>query len=161
MSSYLRFLAVGLVGFWLLLSGFWDNPLLLALGAFSIALTVYLAYRIEKHYPLRSVTNMLFRLPAYWVWLVTEVVKANMDVVKRVWLPSRYPISPTLDVVPMTQKTRLGKTIYANSITLTPGTVSVRFETGDYLLVHALTLDGMNDLKAGGMDSRVSGLEKG
>lgn len=160
MSSYLRFLVGGLVVFWLLWSGFWDNPLLLGLGAASIALTAYLAARIEKHYPLNTVTRMLFRLPAYWAWLVIEIIKANIDVVRCVWLPSRYPISPTLDVVPMTQKTRLGKTVYANSITLTPGTISVRLEADQHLLVHALTLEGMNDLKSGVMDARATRLEE-
>jgi multicomponent Na+:H+ antiporter subunit E len=160
MSSYLRFLVVGLVGFWLLLSGYWDNPLLLILGAASVALTAYLASRIEKYYQLKSVTRMLYRLPAYWVWLMVEVVKTNIDVMKCVWWPSRYPISPTLDIVPMTQKTRIGKTIYANSITLTPGTVSVRLEADHHLLVHALTYESMIDLKAGSMDSRVTDLEE-
>ena len=60
----------------------------------------------------------------------------------------------------MTQTTRLGKTIYANSITLTPGTVSVRFEEDGTLLVHALTADSMDELKDGEMDARVTGLEK-
>ncbi|MEZ5536733.1 MAG: Na+/H+ antiporter subunit E [Thiolinea sp.] len=160
MSSYLYFLIVGLVVFWLLLSGYWDNPLLLMLGAASVALSVYLTARIERHYQLKSVTRMLFRIPAYSVWLLVEVIKTNIDVVKRIWFPSRYPISPTLAVVPMTQKTRVGKTIYANSITLTPGTVSVRLEQDQHLLVHALTTEAMDDLKAGGMDCRVTELEE-
>lgn len=160
MSLYLRFLVTGLAIFWLLLSGFWDNPLLLTLGAVSIALSAYLASRIEKYYPLNSSTSTVFRLPAYSAWLFMEVINTTLDVTKRVWMPSRYPISPTLDVVPMTQESRLGKTIYANSITLTPGTVSVRFEEDAHLLVHALTADGMDDLKAGGMDRRVTALEK-
>lgn len=158
--SYLRFLVIGLVVFWLLWSGFWDNPLLLGLGAASIALSAYLAIRIERYYPLRTVTGMLYRIPVYWLWLMTEVIKTNVDVAKRIWLPSRYPISPTLGVVPMTQKTRLGKTVYANSITLTPGTVSVRLEPNHHLLVHALTHESMEDLKAGGMDARVTNLEE-
>lgn len=160
MSSYLRFLVIGLVGFWLLLSGYWDNLLLLGLGVVSIVLTAWLASRIERYYQLKSVTQMLYRLPAYSMWLLVEVIKTNIDVVKCIWLPKRYPISPALAIVPMTQQTRIGKTIYANSITLTPGTVSVRLEQGGHLLVHALTEDGMNDLKAGGMDSRVTDLEE-
>lgn len=160
MSSYLRLLVAGLVIFWLLLSGFWDNPLLLTLGAASIALTVYLAARIERSYQLNSLARMMIRIPKYSMWLIVEVVKTNIDVTKRVWMPSRYPISPALDIVPMTQETRLGKTIYANSITLTPGTVSVRLEPDHHLLVHALTHEGMLDLKSGGMDSRVTDMEE-
>lgn len=160
MSLYLRVLTIGLVCFWLLLSGFWDKPLILMLGVISVALSAYLATRIERVYSLQSVTKIFLRVPLYTLWLCWEVVKTTLDVVKRIWLPKRYPISPTLGVVPMTQTTRLGKTIYANSITLTPGTVSVRLEPNGKLLVHALTADSMDDLKTGAMDSRVTDLEE-
>ncbi|CAA6808872.1 MAG: Cation transporter [uncultured Thiotrichaceae bacterium] len=160
MSSYLRFLLIGLVVFWLLLSGFWDNTLLLVLGAASVLLVTYLAFRIERVYPLLSLTRMLYRLPQYTAWLFLEVIKTNVDVVKCIWLPGRYPISPALAIVPMTQQTRVGKTIYANSITLTPGTVTVRLEQGGHLLVHALTEEGIVDLRAGAMDLRVTELEE-
>ena len=109
MSLYLRVLTVGLVGFWLLLSGFWDNGLLLLLGFASVVLTVYLAFRIERVYPLHSVTKMMVRIPPYAFWLTGEIIKTNLDVIKSIWMPKRYPISPTLDKVPMTQNTRLGK----------------------------------------------------
>jgi len=160
MSLYLRVLTVGLVAFWLLLSGFWDKPLLLILGLASVALAAYLALRIERVYSLNSVTKIIFRVPMYGIWLLWEIVKTNIDVVKCIWMPKRYPISPTLTKVPMTQTTRLGKTIYANSITLTPGTVSVRLEPEAKLLVHSLTAESMNDLKTGVMDSRVTKLEE-
>ena len=159
MTLYIRFLTLGLAAFWLLLSGFWDNSLLLLLGVVSVVLSIWLAMRIERHYPLYSVTRMFFRFPPYWGWMMGEIVKCNLDVSKSIWMPKRFPISPVLDKVPMTQKTRLGKTVYANSITLTPGTVSVRFEQEKYLWVHALTQASMDDLKAGGMDSRVTDLE--
>lgn len=160
MSSYLRFLLAGLAIFWLLLSGLWDNTLILILGALSIALVGFLASRIEQHYPLRSVTRMLYRLPQYWAWLFVEIIKSNIDVIRCIWMPKRYPISPAMVTVPMTQNTRVGKTIYANSITLTPGTVTVRLEQDGHLLVHALTEEGVIDLRAGGMDSRVTDLEE-
>lgn len=160
MSLYQKVLTFGLACFWLLLSGFWDKPLILMLGVASVALTVYLAIRIERVYSLHSITRIFLRVPRYMLWVSWEVVKTTIDVVKCIWLPQHYPISPTLSKVPMTQTTRLGKTIYANSITLTPGTVSVRFEEDGKLLVHALTADSMNDLKAGGMDSRVTDLEE-
>ncbi|HPQ96232.1 MAG: Na+/H+ antiporter subunit E [Thiothrix sp.] len=160
MFSYLRSLSIGLLVFWLLLSGYWDNGLLLLLGVLSMLLVVYLAGRIERYYPLRSLANprTLLRLPAYWAWLFVEVVKSNIDVARRIWFPRRYPISPVLEQVPMTQTTRLGRTIYANSITLTPGTISVRIMPDSKLLVHALTHQGMDDLKAGEMDRRVTAM---
>lgn len=160
MSLYLRVLTIGLVVFWLLLSGFWDKPLILMLGLASVVLSAYLAMRIERVYSLHSVTKIIFKVPLYGGWLLWEIIKTNIDVVKCIWMPKRYPISPTLNKVPMTQTTRLGKTIYANSITLTPGTVSVRLEPGEQLLVHALTADSMDDLKDGVMDAKVTDLEK-
>ena len=65
MFSYLRSLSIGLLVFWLLLSGYWDNGLLLLLGVLSMLLVVYLAGRIERYYPLRSLANprTLLRLP--------------------------------------------------------------------------------------------------
>ncbi|HPE58977.1 MAG TPA: Na+/H+ antiporter subunit E [Thiolinea sp.] len=160
MLSYLRLLSIGLFIFWLLLSGYWDNGLLLILGVLSVLLVVYLAWRVDRYYPLHSLghPHTLLRLPFYWLWLFVEVAKSNIDVAKRIWFPRRYPISPVLEQVPMTQTTRLGRTIYANSITLTPGTISVRILPDSKLLVHALTHQGMDALKAGDMDRRVTAM---
>ena len=56
------------------------------------------------------------------------------------------------------QKSDLGLVIYANSITLTPGTVSVDVEPGE-ILVHALSRDAARELEIGEMDRRVSKVE--
>lgn len=157
---YLILLIVALSAFWLLLSGFWDNTLLLALGAASVALSTYFAWQIERRYKTRQAVRIIARLPLYWLWLIGEIIKANLDVLKRIWLPSRYPISPSMRALPMSQTTELGRTIYANSITLTPGTVSVDV-TGNRVLVHALSAAGLADLEQGDMDRRVRALEKG
>ena len=158
--SHLRLLIVGLLVFWLLLSGYWDNLLLLSLGAVSVGVVAYMDWRIERVYPLKSVLKIMSQLPSYMLWLFVEVIKANLDVLKRIWFPGRFPIAPVLEWVPMTQQTRLGKTIYANSVTLTPGTVSVRVLEDSQLLVHALSGEAMDELKTGAMDLRVSKLER-
>ncbi|MDH3228333.1 MAG: Na+/H+ antiporter subunit E, partial [Alphaproteobacteria bacterium] len=85
------------------------------------------------------------------------IVKANIDVAKRVWSPS-LPISPTLFLLPTSQPGALGQVIYANSITLTPGTVSVSLEDGK-ILVHAIAKEVGDDLATGEMDRRVTRLE--
>jgi multicomponent Na+:H+ antiporter subunit E len=87
---------------------------------------------------------------------------ANIDVIKRILSPNiEKAISPTWTVVSAKQKTRLGRVIFANSITLTPGTVSV--EVGeDKILVHALSQEGADSLAGdmgGEMGKRVCGLE--
>lgn len=152
------FLAVALYVFWLLLSGYWDHKLLLSLGLASTALAFYLAWKIEKRYPFLFISRITTRIPAYWSWLVVEVIKANIDVLKRIWMPKRYPISPDMCVLPMSQRSRIGRTLYANSITLTPGTVSIDVDENE-VLVHALSKEGLDDLRSGEMDRRVTALE--
>ena len=73
-------------------------------------------------------------------------------------LSPRLRIDPVLEIVPSSQKSDLGKVIYANSITLTPGTLTTSV-TADGLEVHALTRRGMDELKEGGMDRRVTAVE--
>jgi multicomponent Na+:H+ antiporter subunit E len=157
---YFLVLFSSLAAFWLLLSGFWDNPLLLGLGVGSCLLVAWVGLRMERpsHDPFNL--GMLLRLPGYWWWLVIEIVKANFDVVKRILRPEHYPISPRMERLPLTQQTAVGRTIYAQSITLTPGTVAIEV-TGQDVLVHALTRDGLDDLRRGEMDRRVTRVERG
>ncbi|NEV62640.1 Na+/H+ antiporter subunit E [Thiorhodococcus minor] len=155
---YFLLLFAALFGFWLLLSGYWANPLLLLLGLASSALAAWIGTRLEQSDTRGYSLRMLLRLPGYWVWLVGEIVKANLDVVRRVWRPHTYPISPVIGHLPLSQKTRLGKTIYANSITLTPGTVAIEV-SDDAVMVHALSESAYADLAAGDMDRRVTWAE--
>ena len=94
----------------------------------------------------------------YAPWLFKEIVMANIDVAWRI-LDPRLPILPTLIRVTASQKGDLGRVIYANSITLTPGTVSIDME-GDQITVHALSYEGAVEDMSGEMDRRVSNLER-
>ena len=85
---------------------------------------------------------------------MVEIIKANLDVLKIILSPS-LPATPTLVRVKASQKSDLGQVIYANSITLTPGTISVDVANGE-ILVHALTRSGAEELLEGKMDSRVT-----
>ena len=96
-------------------------------------------------------------LPRYWLWLFKEIALANIDVTKRILAPN-LPINPQLFRVKATQHNELGKVIFANSITLTPGTVTVDID-GDEFLVHALSDATKDDLETGEMDRRVTELE--
>ena len=144
--------AVLLFGIWVLLSGHF-NPLLLGLGLTSTLFTLFLARRMgvvdEESYPFR----LLVRLLRYHGFLAREVVLANLDVAKRVLLPSKS-ISPRFIDVEVPQRTDLGRVIYANSITVTPGTVSVHLDK-DRVLVHALSEEGAEDLYTGRMARAV------
>lgn len=138
---------------WLLLSGHYD-ALLIGFGVLSCALVAAIAARMDlvdrEGHPIFLISRAL----RYWPWLVWEIVKANWDVARRA-LGYGLDISPTLLRVSASQKTDLGRVIYANSITLTPGTVSIDVDGGT-ILVHALSRDGAAALEEGEMDRRVT-----
>jgi multicomponent Na+:H+ antiporter subunit E len=155
--------------FWLLLSGTVSmrfsedglhlHGLILALGLVSCALVVLIALRMELMAHITQPLRLHFlRLVRYWVWLAKKIVLANVDVARRIVDPN-LPISPTLVRTCSTQRSSVARTVYANSITLTPGTVSIEV-TEDHIVVHALTRESANELAACGMDERVSDVEK-
>jgi multicomponent Na+:H+ antiporter subunit E len=98
-----------------------------------------------------------WRVLLYIPWLIKEIIEANLAVTKIV-LDPKLPISPTTYCVRASQKSDLGKVIYANSITLTPGTVTMDMD-GDKLLVHAVSTEMIADQDENEMDRRVSALE--
>ncbi len=146
-----------LLAFWLLMSGIY-TPLLLAFGALSVLLVLYIAHRMDIHDHETFPIHLKGRVFGYWGWLAREIFKANIDVA-RIVLSPRMALSPRVVRVKATQKTDLGVVIFANSITLTPGTVSVDIE-GDEIVVHALTDDLANGLLEGDMGARVTALEE-
>jgi len=150
------FLSLSLVVFWLLNSGH-NTPLMLSLGALSIVLVLYIAHRMDVVDHEAQPLQITSKLPGYYVWLIKEIVLANLLVVKHIWLGNKS-ISPTLKTIKASQQTDIGKVIYANSITLTPGTVTVKLE-GDQFMIHALLRESIEELEAGEMDRRVSRLE--
>ena len=145
-------LAVLLFAFWLGLSGHF-TPLLIGLGLASTGLAVFLAHRMDILDHETHPALLTLRLVRYWIYLAGEVVKANIDVIRRILRPGKS-ISPQLVRLPLPQKTDLARVIYANSITLTPGTVTL--ELGEKsLLVHALSKEAAEDLATGRMARAV------
>ena len=140
---------------WLLLSGHYD-PLLLSLGLLSCALCLYVTWKANfidnEGLPL----HLLVRLPVYTIWLFKEIIKANIDTAKIIILNN--PNTQNFRVK-STQKTEAGRVMYANSITLTPGTVTTQLDK-DVLEVHALTAEMAEDVKSGQMDKMVTWLER-
>lgn len=138
---------------WLLLSGHYV-PFILAFGVLSTLIVVAIALRMEISNREGQPIHLLPMVLSYWPWLLWEIVKSNFMVARCILTPS-LPVEPTVIKVKASQKSRLGKVIYANSITLTPGTVSIDIR-GDEIEVHALTRAVVQDLKRGHMDRRVS-----
>ena len=104
--------------------------------------------------PTRGLRPFLIYLP----WLLWQVVLSNVDVIRRVWHPRR-DIHPRIFTLPLQVRHPVAKTLYANSITLTPGTVTVRVED-DHLLVHALTEEAEESLLDGRMEQRIQHMEE-
>ncbi len=154
----MRALSLGSILFltWVLLSGYF-TPLLLGFGVASSLIVVLIAARMDLLDPEGHPISMTPALAVYWLWLAYEIIKSNIDVARRIW--SRGPdITPTLLRLRASQTSALGQVIYANSITLTPGTVTIQIDDGE-LLVHALAEEVGNDLAGGEMDRRVTWLE--
>jgi multicomponent Na+:H+ antiporter subunit E len=149
-------LVAALFAFWLLLSGLYTPFLVLSgLGA-SVAVAA-LAWRMDvadhEGHPVHLTLGAL----AYWPWLVKEIAKSGWQVT-RIIVDPRLPVSPVLVRFKPSQTSTVGLVTHANSITLTPGTITV--EAGhDEFLVHALTREGGEGLAGSEMDRRVSRLE--
>lgn len=134
-------LLIILVGYWLSLSGYFDKPVVLTMGAISIVVVILLCARM-KILDGETVPYAHGKSLVYLVWLSKEIVKANMTVIKAVMKPD-LQVTPTLTKVKNRNLSGLGTTVFANSITLTPGTISM--DIGDEeILVHAL-LKEMSD----------------
>jgi multicomponent Na+:H+ antiporter subunit E len=151
-------LAVVLFLFWLALSGHYTQ-FLVGIGIASSLLCLVLANRMgtvdAEGVPIQLTLGAVTYIP----WLLWEIVKAAWAVT-RIIIDPRLPISPTMTRIRATQATPTGINVYANSITLTPGTITTGVEN-NMLTVHAIVGDGADDLEGGGMDARVSRFEKG
>lgn len=143
---------------WLLWSGLY-SPLLLFLGAFSCGLVLLLATRTGFFEVDIYALHLGPRLPRYWFWLLKEIVKANFSVA-RIVLSRRMPIEPVIISVDARHIPPVSLATLANSITLTPGTVSLDVDRG-MIEVHCLTIAAAEDLKGGEMVRRAAMLTEG
>ena len=148
-------LGLVLLALWLLLSGIY-TPLIIGLGLFSVVLVVWISYRMELIEREGMPFHLILHIPKYLLWLAKEITLANIHVAKLIIDP-KLPISPSMIEVKATQDSDLGRVIHANSITLTPGTVSVELE-GDVILVHAISKEAAEGTLEGGIDRRVTAL---
>lgn len=149
-------LFAALYGTWLLLSGHYTATLMVY-GVLSCAAVVLIVTHLgildDEAVPIHLAPGHLVYLP----WLAKEIVVSNLAVAKVILMPS-LPIHPRILRVEASQRSDVAQVIFANSITLTPGTVTLDVRDGK-LLVHALTTDSAEGLLSGEMDRRVSRLE--
>lgn len=151
-------LGLALLASWLLWSGHLE-PFVVGLGILSCLFCLWLSSRMgivdEEGAPvefgIRPFTN-------YAPYLIKEIVESNITVTKIILSPE-LELHRNMIEVGAHQKSELGRVILANSITLTPGTVSVNMEN-DRILVHALSFEGAEEDLSGEMDRRICRLER-
>ena len=144
-----RVISLGILLFalWFLLSGH-TEPLMLGFGFVSVVFSVYVARRFSLLDKDSHPIHLSGKLLVFWFKLGYKILVANIDVALTI-LGIRKP-SPQLIKIPNVHKGDLAKVIYANAITLTPGSASVHLENGD-LLVHTLNEEGAKELFTGEM----------
>ncbi len=147
-------LSIVMAATWLVLSGYFIG-MILTFGLISIGLVVWMTRRLaildEETVPYLNILKTC----KYYIWLFIEIVKANIQVVKSVVRPNSE-ISPTLVKIPLRSNVDIAQTMFANSITLTPGTVSVDVKE-DHILVHSLLKEMSNPEDFYEMHTRSAG----
>lgn len=154
---YLVALAITLSVLWLGLSGVY-KPLLFVLGAVSVLFIVWMSRRMEVVGVEHNPVLYSWRLPVYWLWLLWEIVKSNIEVARAALAPGDR-VHPMILKLPMDLDSAVSKVTYANSITLTPGTVTLLLEK-DWLEVHALLESSAISLESGAMERKIAWLEQ-
>jgi len=102
--------------------------------------------------------RFLLRLVRYWGWLAREVLRSSLEVT-RIVLSPKLPISPTVAEFETRCTLASDQALLGNSITLTPGTLTIKIVDGHFV-VHALTEAGARDILSGEMDRRVAALRE-
>ena len=136
---------------WALLSGI-STISYLTICAISCAIAVFFYKMIYKD-EIRGLLLLVLRILRYSLWLIKEITKSSIDVSLKMW-QLEPEISPQMVWIPCDFKDDVGYTIFANSITLTPGTVTIGTKKG-MLYVHSLTAESMEILQGGNMLGRL------
>jgi multicomponent Na+:H+ antiporter subunit E len=152
--------AIFLMALWLVLSGHFDLEHIIY-GALSVLLVIWLNYRISdipmSNGELVSGTNVIIhRMVLYLFWLLWQIVKSG-TFVAYLTLHPKMPINPMIVRFRSRLPNPLAKVILGNSITLTPGTLTVDIKD-DFFTVHALVEDTEEELVSGDMEARVGRL---
>jgi len=148
---------ITLLVLWLLMSGIYE-PMLIGFGVVSVVLVLIVTKRMDAQDDDQIEIRLSpIRFARYLLWLMMEIARANWAVTKIV-LSRKMPIRQHLFAVPYTQKTDVGQVIFANSITLTPGTITVETE-GGHFLVHAVAYSAEDPAALADMCARVTETE--
>jgi multicomponent Na+:H+ antiporter subunit E len=155
-SEVVRFMATFLIlfGFWLLFSGHYDM-FHITLGVLCCGLVAHTSHDLLFANPragdMRVIVKRFF---TYVPWLIYQIALSNLHVA-RLALSPRMPIDPEIIMFKTKLESDISLVTFANSITLTPGTITVDVKDGVYY-VHAVSKKTAEDLMTGEMEDRVA-----
>ncbi len=139
--------------FWLALSGHY-TALMLCLGTICCIWVGMISRRMDivdlEGHQIRLVS---LRIIPYYIWLTKEIIVSSVIVVRMILSP-KIKLNPVVERLPAEGMSDMEKVIYANSITLTPGTLTL--EVADsWLEVHTIRSDLLDSLRQGEMANRI------
>ena len=147
-----------LFAFWIILNGQWTGEIAIV-GLVLSALIYLLMWKFMNFSPKRewAVVKRLPRLIAYFFYLVGEIFKAAWGTIKFIWSPSEV-VDPEVKSFRTRLKSGWAKVVLANSITLTPGTITVDVQD-DVMLVHCIDRSFGEGLDDSEMEKRILRIE--
>lgn len=142
--------------FWVLLNGSLANDVLAVGVAAAALIAIFFRHHLGWFSELRLTPKALATTVAYVFFYLKELVKSNINVALIVLSPS-LPVNPGIVTVRTKLKSSMGRMLLANSITLTPGTLTVDLD-GEFLHIHWVTVDSP-DIEAA-TEAIVAGFER-
>lgn len=155
-TAFQNFIGTGIIlfAFWVLLSGQFD-AFHLTLGAICSSLVAYLYHDLLfANVRVGDMRIVAWRFITYIPWLLYQILMSNIHVASLV-LRRKMPIDPKIVTFKTKLETDISCVALANSITLTPGTITMEIRDGVYY-VHALSKKVADELRAGEMEDRVA-----
>ena len=147
-----------LMGIWIIFSGKFD-AVHLAMGAISALFITLISSSflfLDRGRGAGRRLGEIIRIPGYLVWILYKIFQANLHLLKLALSPGNLKgVDPSILKIKTGLKTDFGKYILANSITLTPGTITVILE-GDELLIHSISKETTAGALDGSMERKIA-----
>jgi len=149
-----------MLGFWVVMSGMFD-PFHFSLGVFCCLLVAHFSHNLLFYGEPRRWGRGIFGILIYLPWLFWEILLANLQVAYIVLHPRMLElIDPQLVRFKTILKRPISKVTLAQSITLTPGTITVDIEEDEFL-VYALTDGAAKSLPGSAMEQKIAAVLEG
>jgi len=147
-----------MLGLWVLFSGKLD-VFHLGMGVLAVLFVTLMSLRLISRKEAARPRMRIFATAWYIGWLALQMILSAIHVLRVIVNPERH-LDPRIVELHSPQPSNLSRILLANSITLTPGTLTVDMADGDIFIVHALTQKTAADLLADEMGRRVAALNR-